>query len=132
MSFCQFIAIEHDFLFSRKTFFFSGINRVIFPGFKTSDVVITIVKVRHRFVVFLNSSLHFFKQCLLKNFSMRSHFFVIRILFIKIIYDFWIFPVIQPKVIINSHIAEFLYFFRYYFGDRGLYFFWHILSFEIC
>ena len=131
MSFCHFVAIEHDFFFGRKAFLFSGINGVVFSGFESGDVVITIVQIRNRLVVFLNPALHFLEQFLLECLGVGSHFFVIVIFLVQIINHFRIFPVVQPKVIVNSLVAEFFQFFGNYFGNWWLYYFWHILGFQI-
>ena len=68
-AFSHRITIEKHFFGSFERFFVAHINRVIFAFFITSLIPITVVKVRHRTVVFFDATFHFGKECFLQRFG---------------------------------------------------------------
>src|SRR5690606_19417999 len=115
--------------FGSKRTFFSGIKRIVFSYFKTCDIPIAIVKIRHRNIVFFYTGFHFLEQLFLKIFGMCCTRFIISIFCLQIGNYLRIITFVEPIIIINTNIAVGYQLFGNFFSNRFFYILKHVFSF---
>ena len=105
VTFCQFIAIEEQFLGGCQCAFLPNVNRIFAAFDKVGLIIVIAIPARNRLILLLDAPFHFGKERFFEGFLWRQGGLCIGVFGVQVINDFLIVPVVEPVVVIDAGVA---------------------------